>query len=251
VKKLTWEKMEGKRVEYEDDGHYYISGSWTCWDLVELEKDPQNNGCYSLDVMLTPMRLEFQIIRNQDWLQRIYPDIDEGLGSNFTRIAPINDLGRGKNWGIEGDDGDVFRITLLRNPADLSDITVSWDKIDHRPVEVPPKRYFLVGSPNGWGAEGNFHEMRSKEAAYTCAVQVTVIPTEFQILENKDWDKCIHPDKKECSQIQAHEVKGPDSDNHDLNWHIGKSAADKARIGDTFVVKLEFDPVKKVSWKKA
>jgi len=252
VKKLTWEKIDGEPDHFEDDGRYYLSGSWACWDLVELEKDPGSAGTYSLDVMLTPLKLEFQIIRNEDWMQRVYPDVDDGLGDAFTRVAPVNELGRGKNWGIDGDDGDIFRITLQRNPRDLSDITVFWDKIDHKPVVVPPSRYFLVGSPNGWGADGKFHEFVWKEAAqgYLCSVTLTAKITEFQILVNKDWDKCIHPDKRECSQIQAHEVKGPDGDNHDLNWHIGKSAADKARIGDTFLVKLELEPARKVSWKK-
>jgi len=177
--------------------------------------------------------------------------VDDGLGDEFSRVAPISELGKGKNWGIQGREGDMFRIVLDRDPDDLTDISLTWVRLDNRSVEAVRSRYFLVGTSNKWGGEGMSDELKYSESlkAFTFNVKLTAIPTEFQIIENKNWDKCIHPDRRECSQMQAHEVHGPDARGHDLNWQIGKSAADKARVGDFFTVMLALEPLK-VSWKK-
>merc|ERR1712087_803371 len=102
------------------------------------------------------------------------------------------------------------------------------------------------------GSSGVLHEFSYKNDNTICVVEVPInsIPTEFQIIENKNKRKVIHPDKPNCSQIQAHSVMGPDHDGEGKNWAIGKSAADKAREGDTFLVQLQLEPKLAVSWKK-
>jgi len=56
--------------------------------------------------------------------------------------------------------------------------------------------------------------------------------------------------KKECTQMQAHEVKGPHLySSTELCWCIGKAQADKARIGDTFAVAYTPDE-RRINWKK-
>jgi len=249
VKRLTWEKLDAKGP-YEDTASYYITGSWTCWDLVEIPRDPGNSNAYVLEVQKTPLDLKFQILRNQDELQRIYPDIEEGYGDAFSKVA-LDEYGKDKVWNIDGRDGDVFRVKLERDPADLCEVSLTWEPMGNKPVELIPNRYFIIGTFNGFGKDSMIEMFwNDLVKGYTVEVPLYAIPTEFVIVENKNMEKIIHPDKKDCSQIQAHEVKGPDSDHGGRNWHIGKSVADKARINDTFVVKMELEPKRIISWKK-
>jgi len=252
VKKLTWEKAEGGDGLVKDDGKYYISGSWSCWDPVELTKDSMG-WKHTIEVQKTPMLLQFSMGRNMDAMQCIYPDVDDGeKGDAFSKVC-LNEYGRGKKWDItQGVDGDVFRITLERDPVDASDISVSWEKIESRPLKIPAPRYFLIGTFNNFGANEQFLEMtyNSEKKAFLCDITLTKVPTDFAIVQNKKLEECIHPDKAECSQIQAHQVLGPDDSGEGKSWQIGKSAADKAAEKSVFSIVLQFEPKLGVSWKK-
>lgn len=251
IKTLTWEKLEGRNNFAGDDGVYHVSGSWTCWDLVQLSMDPDRPGHYSLEVQKTRLGLEFHILRNKDPMQRICPDVEEGYGDEFSKVALIGGQGQAKNWNIEGDEGELFCISLLREPGNLADISVSWERTGSRPAGTVADRYFLAGTLNDWGTGGAFDELvwRETAKAHVCELVLKVLPVDFQILQNKTWDKCIHPDKADCSQTQAHEVQGPGPRAKGLCWRIGKSAADKAKVGDTFVVSLTLETLR-VSWRK-
>merc|ERR1740138_1874817 len=153
------------------------------------------------------MKLEFQIQRGHDWsgadgLQTIYPDIEAGLGSAMSRVAPIGEFGAGKYWSIDGKEGDVFMISISRDPVDTSDISVTWVKTDTRPVKEIQDRYFLSGIWNGFTAQGTemFYDEASK--GYVAEVPIYIIPTSFNVVVNKNAGLRIHPDKKDCSQIQ-------------------------------------------------
>uniref|UniRef100_A0A7S1LW29 Hydroxymethylglutaryl-coenzyme A synthase C-terminal domain-containing protein n=1 Tax=Alexandrium catenella TaxID=2925 RepID=A0A7S1LW29_ALECA len=251
LKRMTWKKVATKEETYVDTASYWLIGSWTCWDPIEIPKDNSAECRFSIEVQKTPLDLKFQILRNQDTLQRIYPEIEEGCGDAYSKIA-LNEFGTGKYWDIPSREGDTFNLVLQRDPNDLSEVSVSWTSLGSRPVQAIPNRYFLIGTSNNWAKDGVYTEMYWNDQAkgYTCDVQLYAIPTEFIIIENKNQEMKFHPDKKDCSQIQAHEVKGPDNDHQGRNWHIGKSVADKARINDVFVVKLELEPKRSVTWKK-
>merc|ERR1719222_817965 len=161
------------------------------------------------------MMLQFSMTRNGDAMQAIYPDVDDGERGDALSKVCLNEYGKGKRFEItEGKDGDVFKITLERDPADATEIAVSWTKIDTRPLQIPAPRYFLIGTFNSFGATENFIEMtyNGEKKAFMCDVTLTSVPTDFAIIQNKKLEECIHPDKAECSQIQAHQVLGPDSE---------------------------------------
>mmetsp|Transcript_17395 Transcript_17395/g.50879 ORF Transcript_17395/g.50879 Transcript_17395/m.50879 type:complete len:982 (-) Transcript_17395:69-3014(-) len=249
MKRLTWSRVEDSSGDFRDDATYWIKGSWTCWDLIELPKAREN--CYTMEVQKTPLELTFQIVRNQDPMQLVYPETLDEFGDAYSKVL-VNEYGKDRHWNIPGNDGDVFRITLERDSADLPEVSLTWEMIGSRPLELIPNRYFLAGTSNSWAVDGSYLEFQWNEQVkgWTVEVQLTAIPTEFVVVENKNREKVIHPDKKDCSQIQAHEVVGPDSDWKGRHWHIGKSVADKARINDTFVVKLELEPKRSITWKK-
>jgi len=251
IKRVTWEKADSRRVRYKDDGKYFLTASWKCFDLIEMQPVPGVEGSYQFEAQVTSLKLEFRILRNKDEMQQIYPNVAPGQkGHMRSKVCGADEKGKDKNWEIKGELGDMFTITLMRDPDDLNEIRIAWKKSGTKPLDDPPTRYFLVGSPNNWGTSGTSEMLVAKDGGYACEVKITKLPEEFQILQNKLWDKCIHPDKKECSQIQGHKVVGPEAGGEGFNWHIGKSVADKARVGDTFIVKLEDDEKRVVTWKK-
>merc|ERR1712059_86639 len=76
----------------------------------------------------------------------------------------------------------------------------------------------------------------------------------FRILNFKRTDKTIFPSRQDCTQQQAHEVQGPgevgkDEKGNPMNWCIGRANADRARIGDTFLVTYNIED-SRVFWKK-
>lgn len=252
VKQLTWEKTEEAAGEYRDDAIYYLLGSWTCWEYVQLEPVPGRDGHHTLDVQMTSLGIEFQVVRNRDLHQRIWPETPDNVpaGSNALILGPDR-TGVGR-WRIDGTLGDIFRISFVRRWLDGFDMKrLTWDRIGSRPVIEPEPRYFAVGSMNDWAANGVYTEMTklSGEQAYTCDIQIARIPEEFQIVENKSWDRCVHPDKRDCVQTQAHQVL-KNADANGLNWALGKGVADKPRIGDRFRVRFDAGEVYRVTWKK-
>jgi len=67
-----------------------------------------------------------------------------------SKVCGADEKGKDKNWEIKGELGDMFTITLMRDPDDLNEIRIAWKKSGTKPLDDPPTRYFLVGSPNNW-----------------------------------------------------------------------------------------------------
>lgn len=253
LKRLTWQKQSSSPSSfYEDDGRYFVSGSWNCWETEEMVPDSTHPGRHHLQVQKTSEGLRFNILRNEDHIQCIYPLVDAGTGNIYSKVAPIGEFGTDRHWDVGGDTGDVFRIILDRNPHDPDDIAVSWKIIDRKPIEAPSKtRYFLVGAHNRWGKENKSYELTYRSAAksFVCEVPIVAVPAEFQIWENKHADAVLHPNKKACLQESAHEVLGPDDEGPEYCWSIDADS-DMAKLGDTFVVNVVLEPRRMVSWSK-
>lgn len=262
VKDLAWDKVEDETTAAGDSpapslpqtprdirGKYYIAGSWSCFGFQEMTPDSRRDGLYSIQVQMTSLGLSFQIVRDEDWSQVVYPEVPEDdKGTVDSRVRQDEDAKHsgGRNWVIEGGElGDIYQVDFFRNPLDYEDMKVQWAKVSHSEVKEPAPRYFYAGSSNGWGLrdmDGHFTELQKSEkedGVYTVEVECKHDNEEFQIVVNKVWQKCIHPDTKETNSQTKHEVKGPDDQGQDLNWIIGKSVTDKYRRGDIFEVKLE------------
>uniref|UniRef100_A0A7S2GCM3 Uncharacterized protein n=1 Tax=Alexandrium andersonii TaxID=327968 RepID=A0A7S2GCM3_9DINO len=75
----------------------------------------------------------------------------------------------------------------------------------------------------------------------------------FQILLDGQFDRCVHPDRKDACPHQAHQVKGPDDGGLDEEWTVGMHEADKASTGDKFTIKFFVShdgKPKRVTWEK-
>jgi len=239
VKNVYWERLPGKG-EYKP-GQYCISGSWTCWENIFL--DAVGDGHYCTDVQMTSLGLEFTLMRNEDRGQMIYPDGVAGFGTAL--LGPMEP--ERSKWRVDGVLGDVFRIDFFRSPDFPDEMELTWTKVDTRTVLEPPVRYFLVGTPNDWGARG-LELVQDEANRYTVDIEIINKTEEFRILENNLSYRCVYPDKEGCTQFQAHAVSCGDG-GENLFWSVGKAASDKARYGDTFTI--VFDVVdNRISWHK-
>merc|ERR1712187_851897 len=99
-------------------GTYYISSSANRWGLDKMTASTEVVGLHTLDV--GPLRmnsLEFQIFRNNDWDQCIYPAITlagQETGDDTDACGPDNG-GSGRTWSIRGKVGDSFKVEFQRS----------------------------------------------------------------------------------------------------------------------------------------
>ncbi|CAJ1417238.1 unnamed protein product [Effrenium voratum] len=163
VKRLTWEKLEEEVPgSVSDSGTYQILGSWACFDPQEMTPDPARPGVHTAEVQCTRLGLMFHFLRNLDYCQNIAPQVEnKDFGNLYSGVAPIGQQNAGRLWKIESEEGEVYRVELHRDPGDLSDIRVTWEKVGSRPSQAVEDRYFLVGSFNRWGYAFEPLELRS------------------------------------------------------------------------------------------
>lgn len=113
-------------------GSYYISSSSNRWGLDKMTASTEVIGLHTLDVgPLRSNNLEFQIFRNKDWDQCIYPAStgpSQETGDDNEVCGPDNS-GSGRTWSIKGKFGDSFKIEFQRTFEKGADtIRVSWRK---------------------------------------------------------------------------------------------------------------------------
>jgi polyketide synthase-associated protein len=134
---VTWEKVDSKEPVpdkvYPLTGTYFVTGSFNNWEFAEMTSTGDNT-C-SVDVKVTgaawdtrTQKYSFQIVRNQDWGQVLYPSSANAVtGSDSASVGgPDADSG-GLCWMITAKVGDVFTISLQRQVTAESDTkSVTW-----------------------------------------------------------------------------------------------------------------------------
>jgi polyketide synthase-associated protein len=131
---VSWEKIQALPISDAakgtwdlDLGSYYITGAFNNWEFEEMTPDTSNNAVFRAKIKLTRAGSEFQIVRNKDFAQVIYPD-SPYAGPESNVYGP-DDLGDGLFWSVEGSIGDHFTIEFQRI-VELDDdkMGVSWLK---------------------------------------------------------------------------------------------------------------------------
>jgi len=113
-------------------GQYYVSGDWDGWQLHEMLPEPSMSGFFFQDITLQQSAMEFQIVRNRDWRQVLYPSEPRTTNSTSTVHGP-DDLSDGLHWLLHGNPGDTYRIELQRLvTGELDTKKVTWWRLDSR-----------------------------------------------------------------------------------------------------------------------
>lgn len=131
---ISWDKE--KEAATEDDGtrpvecvgKYYVVSSWNNWDYEELQQDPSVKGLYFTEATLPWSTGEFQLIRNKDPHQVLYPSA--AYANEDAEVQGPDEGDLGLCWFISGRPGDTFRIEFQRTLTSSDDSKrVSWRRI--------------------------------------------------------------------------------------------------------------------------
>lgn len=216
---VTWERLGSQNVQRnglpKTMGRYFIVGSWNDWQPEEMNLDDEAIGRFSIKAAMSTGKQRFQILRNRDWRQIIYPDPGSGDDQDATVKGP-DGTGHASCWSIEVQPSrNVIMIDLelweedqsfsddRKSRSAVSKMKVSWRSIrkqelsEQEVFERSRPSFYLVGS---WDCFMRRTKMRfdGLRQCYVGRVPVPVRGCEFfQILSNGDWNSILHPGKHE------------------------------------------------------
>jgi len=197
---VVWEKLKEKATV--PKGDYSVVGTWNGMRFQPMTKESE--GVFTLEVTQVSDYEEFQIVRNDDWRQVIYP---ESLHADADcPIAGPDDAStcRGLNWCISGAPGDVYRLKFTREvnaetETGIQDIkAVSWEKVrsvtltDQQRVQTSSPRFSVVGSWDNW-AQPMILASQSSAEYFFCVVVEEGIVERFQLLVDVDLNQMFVP----------------------------------------------------------
>lgn len=243
---VDWERLTG-RAELEDQAAvvaeaaqalpqsaYFVSADWNGWGFEQMAES--GDGRYFLDVHVLRLGGEFQIVRNRDFEQVLYPEDSETSG-DASNVSGPDDQSLGRSWYLNGRRGNTFRIELSRvNQNGLDMRNVSWTKTgdqeltDEEKKVVQRPRYAVCGS---WNKFSRMRELKWNGSYYYCFIELGSEGKEdFQLTQDFDWGKVFHPQTAEAGL--GVDVAGPASGDSVANlcWTIGKEGYEKP--GDIF-----------------
>merc|ERR1712032_542540 len=88
---------------------YALVGNWSNWGtFVELQRDEGDGTVFSAEVVVPAGKdVEFQVVCDGDWKQRLFPTVNGGGGRV---LGPTSD-GHGRNWRLHGlTDPAILRV---------------------------------------------------------------------------------------------------------------------------------------------
>lgn len=114
---VTWAKLEDPEggelpLQPVTTGKYYLVADWCDWEFEEMEAHESVPGLFTLEVTLPSGCGEFQIVRNKDWRQTMFPPGPRAGGE--AAIHGPDDRLEGYNWLISGKRNSTFRIEFQR-----------------------------------------------------------------------------------------------------------------------------------------
>jgi len=246
---VEWENLDKTKPASEavdlPRGSYQIAGSWSHGVMEEMYPVPDVPGLFAAEVTLLSHNVNmFQIFRNRDWEQAIYPD--EPFGSMESGIlGPEEQIGHA--WVIDGKPGQVWRVELSSSLEDgFEKKKVEW-KFD-RAVELSTVQwemsklpeFYVMGSWDGYGA---LHRMHFAGSYWQFFVQLGAGALEsFQVYQDGNPRRCIYPGLRDANPFEPHDVLGPDAKSAGLVWTIGANESDEAEAGKRYEVKLWVNP---------
>nr|AQS99298.1 type I polyketide synthase [Gambierdiscus excentricus] len=242
---VDWERLTGKPEDTQDapaiadaarslePGSYFVSADWNGWGFEAMRS---NAGAYELDVHLTRIGGEFQIVRDRDWDQVFYPQGDA--------VGGPDDASEGRSWSLNGRKGQTFRITFRReNEAGVDVRAVSWEKTGTEELSEEQQqaadrvRYAVFGS---WDGGTRLRELKWSGAYHYFFLELGATAKEsFQLVQDCNWNRIFHPSVAEATSGTEHEIVGPsagDGRSRGLNWVVGLGGYEKP--GDQFEVRV-------------
>mmetsp|Transcript_106072 Transcript_106072/g.300088 ORF Transcript_106072/g.300088 Transcript_106072/m.300088 type:complete len:1165 (-) Transcript_106072:187-3681(-) len=246
---VTWEKVvepgpDDTLVPATADvpaGKYYVTASWNDWAYEEMVPDESMPGVYHLEGQLLDRHGEFNIVRNKDWHQVIYPARMYADSDNRLPVIGPDEHGRGFEWLVEGKRGDVFMIDLQR-AYEYNTVTmeVTWRRLrsekltEVQELSLKRKPYYITTSLDSWLQR---HRMVWDGEHYIHRIEIPGGGSvNFQILQDGHRDKVLHPSMEDAGSKDTFRIVGPSVYGSDMSWKIGKYIEEQ---GGVYEVQLD------------
>lgn len=267
---VDWERLSGATEETDlaamkdnfaslPASVYHVSGEWNGWGIAamtEVPSDDPTTSSFTAEVQLLRGGGEFQLMRNTDVHQILYPSSEFAGCEEPADVNGPDDESEGCTWYLDGHAGDCFKIEFTRSRAECLDVkTVSWKRTEtkaltdeqHETANRP--RYAVFGT---WNGGTRLRELEWTGTHYRVYIELGPdVKESFQIVEELDWDRIWHPDKADASGNASYNIIGPspsDGRSRGLNWTIGKEGFEVA--GEVYEVKVQIEgqgPYRRVS----
>jgi len=222
-------------------GSYFVTGSFNSWGFEELTASYSAQGTYSTEVTLFRDVETFQLARNQDWQQAIYPSQRNATGTHADVLGP-DDMGAGQFWQIRGKVGDIYSIDFQRtmDESGFQTMVVTWrfvrnQRLDQSRLESAQSlKYFLVGT---WDSFRTKSQLEWDGTQYKAEMTVKGIES-FQILLGGSWSAVLFPSVPDATPKKPHGVAGPSEQSPELMWLIGQETTDDEVASATYMIRL-------------
>mmetsp|Transcript_13004 Transcript_13004/g.22400 ORF Transcript_13004/g.22400 Transcript_13004/m.22400 type:complete len:1168 (-) Transcript_13004:88-3591(-) len=256
---VEWEKLNEQKPAEVPKGKYYVLGTWNDLAAQEMTCDSEAEGLYSCEVTLSEgVGGDFLISRNEDWMQVIYPTMDDwGAPTEFAEGPDA--MQQSSTWHINGFKFDAFRIVFSR-----PEMKVTWKKIGSG--ELPPTikdklsmpEYHLTGSWNSFNSAFRMTWSGKAGAFLAYAELGESARLDFRVLRDGSPSAALYPSVEEAG-LNEGDIMGPGNpDNADLFWSIGKDddfggKRDNAAKGKRYVITVtptrDRSKIQRVDWK--
>lgn len=279
---VTWERLDTRNVQRNGlprtMGRYFIAGSWNDWRPEEMMLEDEAVGRFTIKASLPKGKQRFQILRNRDWRQLIYPETRYADCEDDVPVKGPDASGYDSYWSIEVmASRNVFFIDLelwpeaalaarederKARPA-VSKMKVSWRSVGRQELsqqelfENARPSFFLVGSWDCWlrRTKMRFDGLRQSYVGRApCALRGGDL---FQILSNGDWNSILHPSVHEAGLENTAASRGAGTRAYPA-WRMDKDevveeeTSARRRASDRFEVVLNIRSTPwRVSWQKS
>lgn len=187
---------------------YALVGSWDDWAAFHpLHFSGMGREALVAEVDIPPgAPVEFQVVRDNDWNQRFFPERDGQISWGGSQEA------HGKNWKQEVPLGPPKKLHVSWDPRGAGRLEHHLGEASNLALARP---YALSGSWDGWTSHTAFVHSEERPGTYVAAVEVPAdVHLEFQIVCEGEFEERIFP--SECGR----EILGPRGDSFGRNWQL-------------------------------
>jgi polyketide synthase-associated protein len=241
---LSWERSSSveapQMLGYEHE--YYVKGTWTSWKLYRMDASTEEAGLYTVSTRIGALTglEEFQIVRDKDESQVIYPARNNPIKTSVPVKGP-DENGGGKHWVARGPPGFKLEIELRVQGGNIqvSQIIEKKGKKTWKSSSAEIWHdYYASGSWNNWSLSLMTPDFNSISVFRIRNVIIGEAGYEdFRIVVDKDADQVIYP--------LDGAVRGPDAGGGEHCFRIEGSQ------GDEFEIVLDTSGAPMVEWSRS
>lgn len=232
TKEISWEPDVTPNVFGDGFEHTFaVVGSWSNWAFQEMTLGFDRGVHEFSATMPRSGEFEFQIVRDRDWGQTVYPALPRA-SKQHVPVAGPDDEGHGRNFLFRAVPGEVVRISL--RILDGGDLAVTAQASGAEAVTwesgraVPPQTYHITGPFNS-GASAT---MRHTGIPGVYAFEVVLGASgeaAFQILSEGEASQVIYPADADAAS-GASAALGPDGLGQGQHWCIRGQRGERYRV---------------------